>query len=89
MRNREFVVEALIRVAGFSAIFFVVLIFLFLMREGAPAFWETPAGNFFGERWYPNEDLFGTLPLILGSLLVTLGAVVIACLLYTSPSPRD
>jgi phosphate transport system permease protein len=61
-----------------SAIFFVILIFLFLMREGAPAFWETAPGNFFGERWYPNEDLFGTLPLIMGSLLVTLGAVVIA-----------
>ena len=78
MRNREFVIEMLIRVAGFSAIFFVILIFLFLMREGAPAFWETSPGNFFGQRWYPNEDLFGTLPLIMGSLLVTLGAVVIA-----------
>jgi phosphate transport system permease protein len=78
VKNREFVIEALIRAAGFSAIFFVVLIFLFLMREGAPAFWETSLGNFFGERWYPNEGLFGTLPLILGSLLVTLGAVVIA-----------
>jgi phosphate transport system permease protein len=78
VRNREFVIETLIRVAGLSAIFFVILIFLFLMREGAPAFWETAPGNFFGERWYPNEDLFGTLPLIMGSLLVTLGAVVIA-----------
>ena len=78
MRNREFVIETLIRVAGLSAIFFVILIFLFLMREGAPAFWETSPDNFFGERWYPNEDLFGTLPLIMGSLLVTLGAVVIA-----------
>ena len=78
MRNREFVVETVIRVAGFSAIFFVILIFLFLMREGAPAFWEISPDNFFGERWYPNEDLFGTLPLIMGSLLVTLGAVVIA-----------
>jgi phosphate transport system permease protein len=78
VRNREFVIETLIRVAGFSAIFFVILIFLFLMREGAPAFWETSPDNFFGGRWYPNEDLFGTLPLILGSLLVTLGAVVIA-----------
>jgi len=78
VRNREFVIETLIRVAGLSAIFFVILIFLFLMREGAPAFWETSPDNFFGERWYPNEDLFGTLPLIMGSLLVTLGAVVIA-----------
>ncbi|MGC9334343.1 MAG: phosphate ABC transporter permease subunit PstC, partial [Anaerolineae bacterium] len=78
MRNREFVVETLIRVAGLSAIFIVAMIFLFLLREGAPAFWETTPGNLFGRRWYPNEELFGTLPLILGSLLVTIGAVVIA-----------
>jgi phosphate transport system permease protein len=78
VRNRELVVETLIRVAGLSAIFFVALIFLFLLREGAPAFWEASPGNLFGQRWYPNEGLFGTLPLILGSLLVTMGAVVIA-----------
>ena len=76
--GREFLIEALIRVAGFSAIFFVVLIFLFLLKEGAPAFWETSLGNLFGQRWYPNEELFGTWPLILGSLLVTVGAVVLA-----------
>jgi phosphate transport system permease protein len=77
-RNREFIVETLIRVAGFSAIFFVALIFLFLLKEGAPAFWRVPLGNLFGRRWYPNEELFGTLPLILGSLLVTVGAVILA-----------
>jgi phosphate transport system permease protein len=77
-RRREALIAGLIRAAGFSAIFFVALIFLFLLREGAPAFWEVTLGNLFGERWYPNEDLFGTLPLILGSLLVTAGAVVIA-----------
>jgi phosphate transport system permease protein len=68
----------LIRAAGFSAILFVALIFLFLLKEGAPAFWESSLGNLFGQRWYPNEDLFGTWPLILGSLLVTVGAVIIA-----------
>jgi phosphate transport system permease protein len=76
--RREFFIEILIRVAGFSAVFFVALIFLFLLREGAPAFWEVPLGNLFGQRWYPNEGLFGTLPLILGSLLVTAGAVLIS-----------
>ena len=77
-RRREAVITGLIRAAGFSAIFFVALIFLFLLKEGAPAFWEVSLGNLFGQRWYPNEDLFGTMPLILGSLLVTAGAVVIA-----------
>jgi phosphate transport system permease protein len=77
-RHREFLIEVAIRVAGTSAIFFVGLIFVFLLKEGAPAFWKVPLDNLFGERWYPNEDLFGTWPLILGSLLITAGAVVIA-----------
>ena len=66
------------RVAGFSAVAFVLLIFLFLLREGVPAFFEVPLGNLFGTRWYPTFDLYGALPLILGSLLVTLTAIVIA-----------
>jgi phosphate transport system permease protein len=78
VRQREFLTETLIRAAGFSAILFVVMIFVFLLREGAPAFWEVSLQNLFGQRWYPNEELYGTLPLILGSLLVTLGAVVMA-----------
>jgi phosphate transport system permease protein len=78
VRQREFLTETLIRAAGVSAILFVLLIFAFLLLEGAPAFWEVSLQNLFGQRWYPNEELFGTLPLILGSLLVTAGAVVMA-----------
>ena len=74
----DFAFETLVRVAGFSAIAFVALIFLFLLREGVPAFFEVPLGNLFGTRWYPTYNLFGTLPLILGSLLVTVTAIVIA-----------
>jgi phosphate transport system permease protein len=77
-RWREFAIEALIRVLGFSSIGFVVLIFLFLLREGAPIFFETPPSNLFGVRWYPTFDLFGTLPLILGSVLVTVTAIAMA-----------
>ncbi len=77
-KPRELLAETLIRVAGFSVVFFVALIFLFLLREGLPAFWQTSLGNLFGQRWYPNEQLFGTLPLILGSVLVTAGAVILA-----------
>jgi phosphate transport system permease protein len=77
-RRRELLIESIIRLAGFSAIFFVTLIFLFLLKEGVPALWETTLGNLFGRRWYPNEELYGTWPLILGSLLVTVGAVILA-----------
>ncbi len=74
----EFGIEAVIQVVGFSSIGFVVLIFLFLIREGVPVFFEVPLGNLFGTRWYPTFDLFGTLPLLLGSVLVTVIAMVIA-----------
>jgi phosphate transport system permease protein len=74
----EFSIEALIRVLGLSSIGFVILIFLFLLREGLPFFAEVPLPNLAGTRWYPTFDLFGTLPLILGSILVTVTAIAIA-----------
>jgi phosphate transport system permease protein len=74
----EFVIESSIRVLGFSTIGFVSLIFLFLLREGLPVFWEVSPGNLFGIHWFPTFDMFGTLPLILGSAYVTLAAIVIA-----------
>ena len=66
----EFAVETAIRVVGFSSIGFVLLIVLFLLREGVPVFIDVPLDNLFGVRWYPTFDLFGTIPLILGSVLL-------------------
>lgn len=77
-RWTEFTIEAFIRVLGFSSIGFVALIFLFLLQEGVPVFFEVPLSDLFSTRWYPTFDLFGTLPLILGSTLVTVTAVAIA-----------
>jgi phosphate transport system permease protein len=78
LRWTEFSIEAVIRVLGFSTIGFVLLIFLFLLKEGMPIFFEVPPGNLFGTRWYPNFDLFGTLPLLLGSVAVTMTSILIA-----------
>jgi phosphate transport system permease protein len=78
LRWTEFAIEALIQVLGFSSIGFVLLIFFFLLREGLPVFFEVPLSDLFSTRWYPTFDLFGTLPLILGSTLITVTAIVIA-----------
>ncbi|HSD83667.1 MAG TPA: phosphate ABC transporter permease subunit PstC [Anaerolineae bacterium] len=74
----EFAAERLIRGSGIMAIVFVFLIFAFLLREGLPAFTEVPLGDLFSMRWYPTENYFGILPLIFGSLVVTIGAAIIA-----------
>jgi len=77
-RWAEFLIETLVRVMGFSTIGFVLLIFMFLLWEGVPVFFKVSPGEFFGTRWYPTFDLFGALPLILGSVWVTVTAIVIA-----------
>ncbi len=70
----EFLIERAIRVMGVSAILIVVLIFLFLLREGAPAFVRVSLREMATRRWYPVEEYYGLLPLVLGSLMVTIGA---------------
>ena len=75
---REYVITRLIKASGYSAIVFVGLIFFFLLREGLPTLGEVNFGTLFSDRWYPIEDLFGIIPLISGSLVVTVGATVIA-----------
>jgi phosphate transport system permease protein len=74
----EFFIETLVRVMGLSSIGFVLLIFLFLLKEGVPVFFAIPLVNLFGTHWYPTFNFFGTLPLILGSVLVTAVAMVIS-----------
>ncbi len=74
----EWVIETIIRILGFSVIGFVALIFVYLLYEGVPAFFEVPLDNLFGVRWYPTSELYGALPLIAGSLVVTVVAMLIA-----------
>ena len=78
IRWGELVIETLIRIAGISTIIIIALIFIFLLREGIPALLDIPLRQLFGTRWYPIEGMFGLMPLLVGSLIVTLLAVTIA-----------
>lgn len=74
----EIIITSFIKASGYSAIVFVGLIFLFLIREGIPALGEVSFPNLVSSRWYPIEDFFGLIPLLGGSLIVTIGASLIA-----------
>jgi phosphate transport system permease protein len=76
--TREQIITRLIKGSGYSAILFVVLIFYFLAREGLPAINPRIISKLFETRWYPIENYFGLLPLISGSLIVTVGAALVA-----------
>ncbi|MDD4955263.1 MAG: phosphate ABC transporter permease subunit PstC [Candidatus Omnitrophica bacterium] len=78
---KEFIIEKFIFICGIASIFFVVLIFLFLLKEGLAVFkFVKPLEFLLGKNWYPISEpaQLGILPLVLGSLLVTLGAAVIS-----------
>ena len=75
---REYIITRLIRVSGYSAIVFVAAIFYFLLKEGLPALTEVKFSDLLAVRWYPIENYFGVLPLITGSIIITVGALAIA-----------
>ena len=78
---KEFIIEKIIYLSGITSIVFVILIFSFLVKEGLALFKDVSLNDFLlGRKWYPISDppRFGILPLILGSLFVTLGATLIS-----------
>jgi phosphate transport system permease protein len=75
---QEFLINTIIKASGYSAIFFVGIIFYFLVSQGLPALSQVDFSSFTGPRWYPIEDYYGLLPLISGSIVVTVGATLIA-----------
>jgi len=78
MKKTEKLITNTIRIAGSSSILFVMLIFIFLLKEGLPALQDISFSTLFSKRWYPIEDMYGILPLISGSLIVTIFSMVIA-----------
>lgn len=80
-RWRERLIEQTIAASGIFSIIIVILIFLFLLKEGLALFRTESVMDFVGgDRWYPISEppRFGILPLILGSCVVTLGAIALA-----------
>ncbi len=76
-RNERLVRLALLAIA-FSAVSVLAVITAFIFMEGVPIMFRYGFKSFLGgTNWYPSEKNFGLLPMIVGSLMVTLGALVI------------
>lgn len=74
----ETIIISLVRVSGYSAIVFVLMIFYFLLSEGLPTFVKVPISSLISSIWYPIEAYYGLLPLLGGSIIVTFGAALVA-----------
>ncbi len=76
-RNEKLIRLALLLVA-FSAVSILLVITIFIFGEGTPVMFRYGLQKFlFGLDWFPLEKSYGLLPMIIGSLFVTAGALVI------------
>ncbi|MBN2542844.1 phosphate ABC transporter permease subunit PstC [bacterium] len=86
-------IEKLLPIFASMAWAFLLGILIILFTEGVPIFKDySPIKFLFGAHWYPVHDPpeFGILPLFLASLIITIGAIIVAlplglgCAIYVS-----
>ena len=74
----ELIMKIVFLLSACISVLAVAVICYFLFSEGLPAIAEIGPGNFLGGTlWKPLEGLFGILPMIIGSIYVTAGAILI------------
>lgn len=75
---KETLMKAVFGIAAGVSVLAVVLICVFLFANGLPAIGKIGVFDFlFGQTWKPGNNLYGILPMILGSIYVTAGAIII------------
>lgn len=91
MKTYEKVIEKLILLSAVVATISVALITIFIFQSGLPVLADYGGFKFiFGTTWSPTNGEYGILPLIAGTLSVTLGALAIgiptgiACAIFLS-----
>ena len=76
--NSEQIVRRALMLVAFSALASLLLIAVFILKEGVPFLFKYGLGKFLcGSIWDPQAGQFGIYPMIMASLWVTLGAMAI------------
>lgn len=75
---RETVMHGVFFLCALASILAVALICIFLFANGIPAIKEIGLLDFLtGTTWKPGNDIYGILPMIVGSIYITAGAIII------------
>jgi phosphate transport system permease protein len=74
---KEKIIEKILTLLAFSAIGLLLLITVFILKEGLPIILKTGIRDFiFSAKWSPTKGHFGILAMIISSLAVTFGAIL-------------
>ena len=75
---KEIVMQGVFTACACISILAVALICIFLFANGLPTIFEIgPLKFLLGTTWKPGNNLYGILPMILGSIYVTAGAIIV------------
>lgn len=75
--NEKFM-QGVFFIAACASVLAVAIICLFLFANGVPAMKKIGFIKFLtGEMWKPNNGIYGLLPMIVGSIYVTAGAIIV------------
>lgn len=78
LERRESLIRIALLVVAFSAVSVLLVITVFIFEEGMPVMVKYGFKKFlFNLDWYPSENSYGLLPMVIGSLMVTFGALAI------------
>ncbi|MHB1393985.1 MAG: phosphate ABC transporter permease subunit PstC, partial [Clostridia bacterium] len=78
MKAYERLIQLILFLSAIIAIIGVILITYFIISEGYPVIEKVGILNFIaGQKWAPIQGIYGIYPMIIGSLLVTAGALVL------------
>ena len=75
---KEKIMKLVFLMAATASIAAAALICIFLFKSGIPAIAEIGIVDFiFGREWRPANDIYGIFPMIVGSIYVTVGALIL------------
>jgi phosphate ABC transporter permease protein PstC len=77
LRSRERYIKLLLFGCASISILAILLIIIFIFRESMPAITKAGFGNLFSTNWNPDQSQFGILAFLNGTILTTLGGLII------------
>ncbi len=76
--KRDSILNFILAINSFFAAITVVLIFIFLFKESFLSIKEVNTSFIFSTSWHPTEGQYNIFAMILGTLFVSLGAIIIS-----------
>ncbi|MEN3003436.1 phosphate ABC transporter permease subunit PstC [Dehalobacterium formicoaceticum] len=77
-KSKEKIIELGLFIAAITQILVIILIGFFVFMEGLPVLQKYGVLDFlFGKTWNPTNQIYGIYPMIIGTIVVTLGSLIL------------